>query len=129
VLVATNVAARGLDITHVGLVINYELPDSPHWLIHRVGRTARMGEAGRALTFVCIEDEVAWQRLRRQGAPALPEVDVSHYLKDGGWRYLATVVPLPVERPVPRPAPRGRRRWHRPTNGRAPLNGSRLASK
>ena len=48
VLVATNVAARGIDVDNVGLVVNFELPDSAQWLTHRVGRTARMGVAGRA---------------------------------------------------------------------------------
>jgi superfamily II DNA/RNA helicase len=89
ILVATNVAARGLDISHVDLVINYDLPDSPQWLTHRVGRTARMGVKGRALTFLTPEDEVAWRTLRRQGAPALPEVDVRHLLTEGDWRYVA----------------------------------------
>src|SRR5947209_13417577 len=89
VLVATNVAARGLDISHVDLVINYELPDSPQWLTHRVGRTARMGVKGRALTFLTPEDDRAWRSLRRQGAPALPEVDVKHLLTEGDWRYVA----------------------------------------
>ena len=89
ILVATNVAARGLDISHVDLVINYELPDSPQWLTHRVGRTARMGVKGRALTFLTPEDEAAWRTLRRQGAPALPELDVRHLLTEGDWRYVA----------------------------------------
>ena len=89
VLVATNVAARGLDISHVDLVINYDLPDSPQWLTHRVGRTARMGVKGRALTFLTPEDEPAWRMLRRQGAPALPELDVKHLLSEGDWRYVA----------------------------------------
>jgi superfamily II DNA/RNA helicase len=88
VLVATNVAARGLDISHVGLVVNYELPETPQWLTHRVGRTARMGEAGRAITFITADDELAWHRLRRQGAPDLPELDAGHLLEEGGWRYL-----------------------------------------
>src|SRR5207245_2422657 len=69
VLVATNVAARGIDVDNVGLVVNFELPDSAQWLTHRVGRTARMGVAGRALTFVTPEDELAWVKLSRQGAP------------------------------------------------------------
>jgi superfamily II DNA/RNA helicase len=89
ILVATNVAARGLDISHVDLVINYDLPDSPQWLTHRVGRTARMGVKGRALTFLTPEDEAAWRTLRRQGAPALQEIDVRHLLAEGDWRYVA----------------------------------------
>ena len=88
VLVATNVAARGLDISHVDLVVNYELPDSPDWLTHRVGRTARMGRRGWAMTFVSAEDGFRWRRLRRLGAPDLPELDLGHLLDEGGWRYL-----------------------------------------
>jgi ATP-dependent RNA helicase RhlE len=88
VLVATNVAARGLDISHVSLVVNYELPDTPLWLTHRIGRTARMGQTGWALTFVSPEDHGAWRKLRRLGAPDLPHVDVAHLLAEGGWRYL-----------------------------------------
>ena len=89
VLVATNVAARGLDISHVDLVVNFELPDSPDWLIHRVGRTARMGRRGWAMTMLSAEDHLRWRRLRRQGAPELPELDVRHLLDEGGWRYVA----------------------------------------
>lgn len=95
-LVATNVAARGLDIRHVDLVINYELPDSPQWLTHRVGRTARMGVKGQALTFVTPEDERAWLKLRRQGAAALPDFDLSHLLTEGGWRYHESSTIQPV---------------------------------
>ena len=88
ILVATNVAARGLDISHVGLVINYELPDTAQWMTHRIGRTARMGNEGRALTMVTPEDMPNWSKLRRQGAPELPELDSDHLLSEGGWRYL-----------------------------------------
>ena len=89
ILVATNVAARGLDISHVGLVINFELPDTAQWMTHRIGRTARMGNEGRALTMVTPEDMPNWSKLRRQGAPELPELDSDHLLSEGGWRYLA----------------------------------------
>ncbi len=89
ILVATNVAARGLDISHVGLVINFELPDTAQWMTHRIGRTARMGNEGRALTMVSPEDMPNWSKLRRQGAPELPELDAEHLLSEGGWRYVA----------------------------------------
>ncbi|MFZ0216326.1 MAG: DEAD/DEAH box helicase [Candidatus Dormiibacterota bacterium] len=107
VLVATNVAARGLDVSHVGLVINYELPDTPQWLTHRIGRTARMGGRGWALTFITPEDHVLWSRLRRQGAPHLEAVDLPRLLEDGEWTYNEASIP---ERPPvhhaqkPRPA-------------------------
>ena len=87
ILVATNVAARGIDIAQVGLVVNFELPDSSRWLTHRVGRTARMGEAGRALTFVTPEDEPAWQKLSRQGSLAVREIDAASFIDEGLWRY------------------------------------------
>ncbi len=55
VLVATDVAARGLDIPSISHVINYDLPDSPEDYVHRIGRTGRAGRSGVALSFVCLE--------------------------------------------------------------------------
>ena len=52
ILVATDVAARGLDISHVTHVINYDVPVSPDVYVHRIGRTGRVGRCGRAITFV-----------------------------------------------------------------------------
>lgn len=65
VLVATNVAARGLDVDHVELVVNYELPESPLLLTHRVGRTGRMGREGLAYTLVADTDDEQWSKLKR----------------------------------------------------------------
>jgi len=56
VLVATDLASRGLDIDDITHIINYDLPQETEAYIHRVGRTARMGEAGRAITFVTPEE-------------------------------------------------------------------------
>ena len=57
VLVATDVAARGIDIPGVGHVYNYDLPNVPENYVHRIGRTARAGQAGRAIAF-CAADEM-----------------------------------------------------------------------
>lgn len=65
ILVATNVAARGLDVSHVGQVINVELPESPELLTHRIGRTGRMGRQGQAITLLAPEDITKWRRLQR----------------------------------------------------------------
>ncbi len=74
VLVATNVAARGLDVTHVAQVINIELPESPELLTHRVGRTGRMGRAGRAITLLGPEDGVKWRQLERGLGRRIPRM-------------------------------------------------------
>jgi superfamily II DNA/RNA helicase len=123
VLVATNVAARGLDIRHVDLVINYELPDSAQWLTHRVGRTARMGASGRALTFVGPEDDKAWRKLRNEGAPALLELDLAHLFQEGDWRHIASSI---VQTSSPRSA---RVRRIRPDFGRSAHTANGLPSK
>lgn len=53
VLVATDIAARGLDVTDIELVINYDLPDNSEDYVHRVGRTGRAGKQGKAISFAC----------------------------------------------------------------------------
>jgi ATP-dependent RNA helicase RhlE len=57
VLVATDLASRGIDIPDLPVVINYELPRSPKDFIHRIGRTGRAGAAGTAISFICPDDE------------------------------------------------------------------------
>lgn len=56
IIVATDIAARGIDIHDLGMVINYDLPDVPETYVHRIGRTGRAGAKGVALTF-CSQDE------------------------------------------------------------------------
>ncbi len=56
-LVATDVAARGLDISDLPMVINYEMPSAPEDYVHRIGRTGRAGASGIAISFVCEEEE------------------------------------------------------------------------
>lgn len=66
VLVATDVAARGLDIPEVAMVVNYDLPRDPDVYIHRVGRTARAGRAGDAVSFVGQRDVELVQAIERR---------------------------------------------------------------
>ncbi|MDA0988457.1 MAG: DEAD/DEAH box helicase [Chloroflexi bacterium] len=65
ILVATNVAARGLDVQGIEQVINYDLPDSGQLFTHRVGRTGRMGRQGEAITFITAEDASKWREIGR----------------------------------------------------------------
>ena len=72
ILVATNVAARGLDVSGIEQVINYELPDTAGLFTHRIGRTGRMGREGEAITFVTPEDNSKWRQIERELGHSLP---------------------------------------------------------
>lgn len=65
VLVATDVAARGLDIPHIEHVINYDLPQCPEDYIHRIGRTARNGAEGSAIAFITPSDGRLWHAIHK----------------------------------------------------------------
>ncbi len=106
VLLATNVAARGLDVSHIERVINLELPETHDLFTHRVGRTGRMGRSGSAITLLGPADMVKWQKIERGLGRTLPRMTL-----DG-------------EPVVPEPSANGRRKKSR--NGRrAASNGGR----
>jgi len=63
IMVATDIAARGLDIPHIEHVINFDLPQCPEDYIHRIGRTARAGAEGAALCFVSPDDKKKWKAI------------------------------------------------------------------
>ena len=65
ILVATDIAARGLDIPHIAYVINYDLPDNPEDFIHRLGRTARAERDGIAISFIGTDDSQKWKNIER----------------------------------------------------------------
>lgn len=121
ILLATNVAARGLDITSIAQVINFDLPESPELLTHRVGRTGRMGRAGQAITLLGPEDGAKWRQLER---------GLSHRIPRGRWpgaeaAIVGTVIDS-IAKPVParsemvsqRPQPRAERLESRPVQRR-----------
>jgi ATP-dependent RNA helicase DeaD len=86
VLVATDVAARGLDISTVTHVVNYDVPVSPDVYVHRIGRTGRVGRSGRAITFV---------EPRQKGELEAIEKHVGMEISE--WKEGAHTAPQPVE--------------------------------
>ncbi|HSA62533.1 MAG TPA: DEAD/DEAH box helicase [Nitrospiraceae bacterium] len=72
VLVATDIAARGIDVANIGHVINFDLPNCPEDYVHRIGRTARMKTTGRATSFVTGEDHQQLRDIERLLGHAVP---------------------------------------------------------
>src|SRR5262249_16952951 len=74
ILVATDLAARGIDVEEISHVINFDIPSTAEDYIHRVGRTARMEAVGDAFTLVSPEEEKTLRLIEQRLGPALPRV-------------------------------------------------------
>ncbi|HSD52673.1 MAG TPA: DEAD/DEAH box helicase [Burkholderiales bacterium] len=98
ILVATDVAARGLDIDHLPFVVNFELPNSPEDYIHRIGRTGRAGAAGTAVSLVCGEESEKLAEIERTIRLRIPRESVPGFGPHG------------TEAPLMEPPRRERRR-------------------
>ncbi|WP_447984090.1 DEAD/DEAH box helicase [Nitrospira sp. Nam74] len=72
ILVATDIAARGIDVANIGHVVNYDLPNCPEDYVHRIGRTARMHATGQATSFVTAEDHLQWRAIEKLLGQSVP---------------------------------------------------------
>ena len=82
VLVATDVAARGLDIEDLPYVVNFELPNSPEDYVHRIGRTGRAGASGEAISLVCAEEHEKLAAIEKMIKLSIPKTIVPGYEPD-----------------------------------------------
>ena len=82
VLVATDIAARGLDIDMLPHVVNFELPQVPEDYIHRIGRTGRAGSEGEALSLVCVDEKQLLKDIEKLLRKELPKDVVAGYAPD-----------------------------------------------
>ncbi|HEX5062893.1 MAG TPA: DEAD/DEAH box helicase [Kofleriaceae bacterium] len=79
VLVATDIAARGIDIDDITHVVNFDVPEVPETYVHRIGRTARAGATGMALTFVEVEERADWKNILKLTRQDIPVVEGHPY--------------------------------------------------
>nr|SHO16962.1 ATP-dependent RNA helicase, DEAD box family [Moritella viscosa] len=82
VLVATDVAARGIDVDNITLVINYNLPEDPRNYIHRIGRTARAGKSGMAISFAVENDITLLKSIEKSIGQVIPVVTEQPFHKE-----------------------------------------------
>lgn len=124
ILVATDVAARGLDVKHVSHVINDNVPAVPEDYIHRIGRTARAGAKGKAITLVEPSEQGQWRAILR-----LPKVTPTE-LRAEGFAHVTYEKRAPRDGGRRGPSPRGRPRGSRQGAGRPPrAHGARNGNK
>ncbi len=99
IMVATDIAARGIDVSDISLVINFDLPDNSEDYVHRIGRTGRAGKSGKAISFVAPSQKADVRKIERLIRKSLPVLSIPE---------LAPERPKPTRTEQPRPS-RGRR--------------------
>ncbi|MDO6517207.1 DEAD/DEAH box helicase [Zobellia uliginosa] len=116
VLIATDIAARGIDVEDLSLVINYDLPNVPETYVHRIGRTGRASASGIALSF-CDREERPYlkdiEKLIKQQVPRMPE----HQFIDGDDEPTAEEEKRPQQRPNPNRSRNNNRNRNRNRSG------------
>ena len=82
VLVATDIAARGIDIDQLPHVVNYELPNVPEDYVHRIGRTGRAGQSGEAVSLVCVDEHQLLKNIEKFTKLDIEKVDIEAFRPD-----------------------------------------------
>ena len=123
ILVATDIAARGIDVPGVSHVFNYELPNVPDQYVHRIGRTARAGADGIAISFVADDERGYLKDIER-----LTKIKLNQIGLPEGFRQMVSEMPKPVAPPRGEPADRGARQGGRPGGRPGGQQGGRSGS-
>ena len=108
VLVATDIAARGIDIDQLPHVVNYDLPNVPEDYVHRIGRTGRAGATGEAISLVCVDESAFLHDIERLIKREIPSVVVPGFTPDPSAR------PQPILQRPQRGGPSGQARGSQP---------------
>ncbi|MDD2850836.1 MAG: DEAD/DEAH box helicase [Desulfuromonadaceae bacterium] len=127
ILVATDIAARGIDVSQISHVINYDIPDTPEAYVHRIGRTGRAAKSGDAFTMVCSEDAVMVRTIEKKLGSPLERRTVN------GFDYTIPAPKKDAEFARPPREPRGPRKTVAPKTGSGgsinPFKGEHPGSK
>lgn len=129
VLIATDIAARGIDVSGVSHVINFELPNVPEQYVHRIGRTARAGSAGFAISFCSAEERACLRDIEKLIRQPIETAPLPPNLVAEAARVRSAIATVPsARRHEDRHAPsRGKRRYfgNQPKNSRRQIKSSR----
>ncbi|MGB7415684.1 MAG: helicase-related protein, partial [Thermosynechococcaceae cyanobacterium] len=112
VLVATDIAARGLDIDQLPHVVNFDLPNVPEDYVHRIGRTGRAGNEGEAVSLVCVDEHKFLRDIER-----LMKRDIDREMIPG-YEPDPSIPPEPIQTGRNKPSNGNRRRRPSPSKGR-----------
>ncbi len=116
VLVATDIAARGIDIDDVTHVVNFDVPEVPETYVHRIGRTARAGAAGMALSFCEVDERADWRNIEKLTRQEIPIVEGHPY--ESRVPFTATSQRAPASaQPKPQPQSHTHGRRDLPSSG------------
>ncbi|MBU0960147.1 MAG: ATP-dependent helicase, partial [Proteobacteria bacterium] len=117
VLVATDIAARGIDVSLVGQVINFDLPSTAEAYTHRIGRTGRAKRSGRAVSFVCHDDQPMIKAIERLQGKSIERLTITGFAMDKEADQLETPRPHTPRRSTKKKMPASSRSGQQTRSG------------